>query len=343
MITIGCDVHLKTSTMTVLGHDGVMIKRKRMMNNAKELLAFIDRFDGPKQLSMEATYNWPVFYDLFKDQVDQYHLIHPKRFKAITASQAKCDKNDADTLAHLTHLGYFPKAYTAEAPTRQFRRLLRTRVHLSRSIAAIKNRIHALLNANTFWSERPKNFKDLFCKRGLEYLKTLKLPESESFLMEQLLEHIQAIQGLRDKLDGYIEQINFQSNQLQYLRTVPGMNGKLFKYIVLAEIDNIHRFKNARTLIAYAGLIPKEKSSESKIRKGRLRTDANPYLRWAMIEATLAGILKDPGLKAYYKQMKQAHHTSAARIAVARRMLRSIYYVLKEQRPYFLETEKNRR
>jgi len=49
---------------------------------------------------------------------------------------------------------------------------------------------------------------------------------------------------------------------------------KLLKYIVASEIDNLARFRNARALVAYAGLIPRERSSGEKIRKGALRLTA---------------------------------------------------------------------
>lgn len=334
MITIGCDIHLKTTTMTVLDNNGKKIKRKRLENHPDKLRDFIHQFPGEKQLSVEASYNWPVFYEQFKDQVDQFHLIHPKRFKAIIDSQNKNDPKDADLIAELTHLNYFPRAYIADAEARQLRRLLRTRVQLSGLIASFKNRIHAIINSNTFYYQRPRGFKNLFCKRGLVYLEALSLPENERFMVDQLLEQIRQIEKLRDNLDEKIQGLDFHSEQLKYLKTVPGMGGKVFKYIVLAEIDNINRFRKARGLIAYAGLIPKDRSSGGKIRRGNLRTDINHYLRWALIESVTAAIKADPALRAYYWQMKKKHHSSAARIATARKLARAIFYVLKEQTPY---------
>ena len=190
MITIASDTHLKTSTLSVLNNDGKKIMQSKINNEPEKIVKFIRQFKGPKQFSMETCYNWPVFYDLLNDEVDKFHLLHAKKLKSIIESQSKCDKHDADELAYLTHIGYIPKAHTANAQTRSIRSLLRTRVALSRKVASIKNHIQAIVNSNTFYCQRPKNFKDLFCKRGLKYLKGLPLPKEQHFVVEQLLNQI---------------------------------------------------------------------------------------------------------------------------------------------------------
>jgi transposase len=339
MITISNDAHLKTSTLCVL-QDGQKVIRKKLNNDPDELLSFVRQFRGKKQYSMEATYNWPVFYELFKEEVDQFHLLHAKKLKAIVQSQGKCDKRDAEQLAYLTDIGYIPKAYTANAETRQVRHLLRTFIRISGHIVRLKNRIHAIINTNTFYSQRPKNFKNIFCKRGLAYIRELNLPAHHRYLIDQLLEQIICMQELKSSLLDYIEGVEFHHEDMEYLRTVPGMGGRVLINIIMAEIDNIDRFDNARALVAYAGLIPKDKSSGGKTRRGKLRTDRNPFLQWAMLESTAGAIIRDPGLKRYYKEVKQRSHCSSAKVAVARRVLTAIFYVLKEKRPYYLETNR---
>jgi transposase len=334
MVTIGTDVHLKTSTFSVV-ENGQRIAKKRLNNDPDDILKFVRQFPGPKRYAMEATYNWPVFHDLLKDEVDEFHLIHAKRMKAIVESQNKCDKRDADVIAQLTDINFIPKAYVASAQTRQYRDLLRTFIRLSRYIACLKNRVHAIINTHVFYSQRPRNFKDLFCKRGLRYLKDVPLPQQERFLIDRLVRQIQYMQKVKTSIHQRIESINFHSQDLRYLRTVPGLGGKVLVYVVLAEIDQIARFKNFRSLIAYAGLSPRDKSSSDKQRKGRLKTESNHFLQWAMIESSLGAILKDPCLREYYKKVKAGNNCSAAKVAVARKLLKIVFFVLKEQRPYY--------
>lgn len=342
MITIGADVHLKTSTMTVLDNDGTKIVRKKLDNNPEELLAFVRRFKEPKRFSMETCYNWPCMYELIKDEVDQFNLLHARKLKSIIESQSKCDGHDSDEIAYLTHIGHIPKAYMAPADTRQFRHLLRTRVGVSFQIASVKNRIHALINTNTFYGQRPRNFKNLFCKRGLVYLVSVPLPEQERTIITELLKEIRFLEQLRSRFDEHIENANFRSDDIGILETAPAMRGKILKYIIISEIDNIQRFRNSDAIVAYAGLVPRERSSGDKIRKGRLRTDCNQFLKWAMIEAVIPALRQDKELRRYYKEVKTRCNSSAARVATARKLLIAIYHMLKEQKPYHTREQKPR-
>lgn len=343
MVTIGQDAHLKTSTMTVLNHNGQKIARKRIENDPECLLSFVRQFSGPKRIALESCYNWPVFHELFKDEVDEFHLLHARKLRSIIDSQSKTDGHDSDEIAYLMHSGRpLAHSYVANIETRGFRRLLRGRVTFSLDIARIKNQVHAIINAHTFYSQRPKNFKDLFCRRGLEYIKGLSLPAQERFIINQLLAKKEDLENRRDEFDQYIQGLNFHAKDLRWLETVPGMGGKLFKYIVLAEIDNIERFRHSRALVAYAGLVPKEYSSGEKNRKGHLRTESNTFLRWAMLEAVLPAMLVDKGLKQKYYEVKKRSNSSSARIVIARILMEAIFHVLKEQRAYKKQTAENR-
>ena len=337
MVTIGCDVHLRTTTMTVLDHGGNKIARKKLENDPNQLLRFVRQFHGEKQLAMETCYNWPVFYELFKTEVSDFRLLHAKKLQSIIASQAKNDANDADEIAYLVHSRRpLTESYIADVHTRGFRRLLRMRAGFSLDVARIKNQIHALLNAHTFYSQRPRTFKDLFCKRGLAYLKTVDLPEQERFILDRSLDKIIELERRRDEFDERINSVKFHHKDLKWLQTVPGMRGDVLKYIILAEIDNVHRFRHARSIVAYAGLIPRDKSSGEKLRFGGLRSECNQFLRWALLQAVIHAVRQDKGMKAYYQTIKKnnRNNASAARIATARALLKAIYWVLKEQRPY---------
>ncbi|MFH0772224.1 MAG: IS110 family transposase [Candidatus Omnitrophota bacterium] len=333
MVTIAADVHLKTSTFSVVeGNRKIM--NKKINNDPREILNIIERFPGSKQFSMEATYNRPVFYELLKDKVDDYILLHPKKLHHMMDSQSKCDKHDADAMARLTALGAIPRSYVAQAPSRQLRRLAHTYLNLASQIAGLKNKIHAVINSNTFYSQRPKNFKDLFCRRGRAFLLEIPLPEKERFLVDRLLDTIDQLQVIKRDLRDYIQSIDLHHDDLDILRTVPGFGGQVLSYVALSEIDNILRFKNIRCFIAYAGLAPRDKSSGEKNRKGRLRSDSNHYLQWAFIEAVPAAILKDRPLKLYYQQLKKTKSSSVARVILARRLAKNVYYMLKERKVY---------
>ena len=53
---------------------------------------------------MEATRNWPFFYDLLKEHVEWVELAHAKEVRVIATAAVKTDQIDATVLAHLARL-----------------------------------------------------------------------------------------------------------------------------------------------------------------------------------------------------------------------------------------------
>jgi len=335
MITIGVDFHRRTSSYSVLDPYGRQIQRCKMENTKENIRTLIKNIPGPKQLAMEATRNWGLYHDCVIDLVDQFYLGHPKKMKAITESETKNDQKDAELIARMSYSGFLPQAHVSSLNTRHLRSLLRFRHFLVGQRKSIRNQLQTLLDRNLWPNERPKSFKNPFCQRGIQWLEGLHLPERERFILNQCLNSFQQLTQRISELQDFITAQTLDLPGLSFIRSVPGFRrSQINCFIVLTEIDSIHRFRKARGLAHYAGLIPREHSSGDQHRTGRLVKEANMFLRTAFIESTFAAIRADKELKKYYKSVKERSGSSAAIIATARKLAYAIYYVLKEQRPY---------
>jgi len=71
---------------------------------------------------------------------------------------------------------------------------------------------------------------------------------------------------------------------------------------------------------------------------GRIIKQGNKYLRWALIEAVIPAIRKDAQIRSYYYSMKAKKGSNSAKVATARRLLKIVYQVWKENRFYRTET-----
>jgi transposase len=342
MITIGVDFHKKTSSYHVLDEEGTVLKRCKLENDPDVFIRFINSFKGSKQLAMEATRSWTLYYDAVKEHVSTFYLGHPKKMKLITHQERKNDKQDAKNIAELTMKNYLPTAHVANTQERQIRSLVRARGNLVHKRRTLKNQIHALIDRNVWPCHKPKRFKNIFCLRGLAWLKTIVLPGEERFILNQLLALLSYIEKNITDLEESIAHCVVPFENAPYLRTVPGFKNSIVNlFTVLVEASDINRFTKAKGFAYYAGLVPREYSSGEKYRTGRLVKNANMYLRTALIEATLAAIRVDKGLRAYYKQVKERNSSGAAIIATARKLSYAVYYVLKEQRNYRFEKTTN--
>lgn len=335
MITIGVDFHKRTSSYHVLNEKGQMLKRTKLVNDQDTIRGFLSAITGPKQLAMEATRSWGLYYDCVYDLVDEFHLGHPKKMKAISESETKNDTQDAELIARLQYSGFLPHAHVPSLDIRQLRSLLRFRHFLVNQRRSIRNQVQTLIDRNIWVSDRPKSFKNVFCARGLKWLHTLSLPERERFILDQCLQTFQDLSRQIAELEIFIQTQTLELSGLCSLRTVPGFRmSKVNAFIVLTEASAISRFRKARGFLRYAGLIPREFSSGDHHRTGGLIQGANMHLRTAFIESTLAAIRQDKGLRAYYKQVKARAGSGSAIVATARKLANAVYWVLKEQRAY---------
>jgi len=66
----------------------------------------------------------------------------------------------------------------------------------------------------------------------------------------------------------------------------------------------------------------------------------NKYLRCALIEAVIPAIRKDAQLSSYYYLMKAKKGSNSAKVATARRLLKIVYQVWKENRFYRIKTSR---
>jgi transposase len=334
MITIGVDFHKRTSTYHVLNEHGQKVRRCKLDNNRDNIRNFIESIDGSKQLGMEATGNWGLFHDTVKDLVDEFHLGHPKKMKAIAEAEIKHDRKDAETITRMLHSGFFPEAHVSSSDTRHLRSLLRFRHFLVKERKKVRQQVQILIDRNIWPCDRPSSFKDPFCKRGLVWLQKVSLPEYERHILNECIDSFQTLSNKIFYFEDFLAKQAVDLPGQKDLRSVPGFRlSKVHAYTVLLEIDGINRFNKARRLAHYSGLIPGEDSSGDKHRKKGL-VKANMYLRTAFLEASLSAIRIDKGLKDYYKSVKERCGSGAAIVAVARKLCYAVYHVLKEQRAY---------
>ena len=126
---------------------------------------------------------------------------------------------------------------------------------------------------------------------------------------------------------------------MERLKTIPGI-GEFFAMLIRHEIDKIERFTTSNKLCAYAGLVPSTYSSGGKTYHGRIIKQGNKYSRWALIEAVILATRKDAQIRSYYYSIKAKKGSNSAKVATARRLLKIVYQVWKENRFYRIETSR---
>lgn len=130
-----------------------------------------------------------------------------------------------------------------------------------------------------------------------------------------------------------VEEICQKDRDAQLLTTISGI-GVTPATLISAEIDGIDRFPSPSELCSYAGLVPSAHSSGGKTYHGKIISEGNRWLRWALVEAAVPASYADAEMKERLDTFRKKEGANVAKTAMARWLLKVVYHVLKERRPY---------
>jgi len=327
MLYIGLDVHKEFCQACVMDESGRALSNERFSSTSEELDRFLDRFQDAKFV-LESTGIWEFIYEGIEKRGFEAVLAHPLRVRAIAEARVKTDKVDAETLAQLLRADLIPKSWIPPKDIRDLRQLVRQRAYLVRQASRFKNRIHAEILRRGV--RRPENLKTPFAQRSIRWMRSLDIPTVTSCL--NCLENIQA----------QVEEMNFQLLEeynrrpdAQLIATVPGI-GFYGALLILAEIDDVSRFRHPEKLCAYAGLVPTVSQSASCVRYGSISKDGSAYLRWILTESVHVHTRYDPSsqLSRFHARLAKRRGKRVATVATARKLLRIVYWMLVRHEPY---------
>jgi transposase len=119
----------------------------------------------------------------------------------------------------------------------------------------------------------------------------------------------------------------------EQLLTVAGIGAILAQTIVL-ETGHIGRFLTVGNYASYCRCVKSTKISNGK-RKGQGNIkNGNPYLEWAYTEAAQFAIRFNPTVQRFYQRKQAKSHVMVARKAVAHKLARACYYIMRDLVPF---------
>jgi len=329
MLYFGCDLHKKSTTFTVKDESGKKLSQEKVVNIPHEIKQYVNRFPGEKTATVEATFNWFWFVDLMEDLTEKTILAHPGKTKAILQARAKTDKIDSSGLAELTRVNLIPRVHIPPKEIRDIRELLRYRTGLVRYRTSVKNKTHSILHKNGILN----TFSDLFSEKGKQWLCEIPLRPCYKYILSAYIDLIQFINNLISQVEKEIYSKPLKHDkEIMLLRELPGI-GELFAFHIKYEIVTIDRFYGDKHFVSYAGLAPSTKQSAELTRHGGLIPQCNHWLKWVLIEAAQHA-RRHPWFRPTYERVLLRHGKNIAKIAVARKLARVIYFMLSRKEKF---------
>ena len=327
----GIDLHASNNYLAVIDENGKRIFKQRLPNESEVILLKLGRFQEEMAgVVVESTFNWYWLVDLLQEAGYRVNLANPAAIQKYTGLKHSDDKHDAFWLAEMLRLGILPKGYIYPKEERPVRDLLRKRGHLVRLrtslILSLQNiivrRKSIQLNSNDIKNFRITTFESIMGSN--EDLATACVISKES--IDFLTERIKAVESI-------IEQKVKLKDQYRHLLTIPGI-GKILALTIMLETGSVERFPKVGDYVSYCRKVnTKWTSNEKKKGKGN-KKNGNKYLAWAFSEAAEIARRYNTQCRDWYNRKKQKANFMVAHQALAHKLARAAYCIMKENVAY---------
>jgi transposase len=334
MLYVGLDLGGKRTRVHVRDAQGKPIDSGWACNLA-ELKQMLGRWGPELSVVMESTTGAFILHDQLKGQVAEVKVAHPSDLRAIAHARIKNDRLDAEKLSELNRGDLIPQVWVPPAESRDQRELILEQARVRQMIAREKTKVRALLRR---WG-RAEAVPKPFTKAGGIALAEVPLPEGAGFVLQQKIQRIQNLKEAEQELRRQIlKQIPTDERQ-RWLQSIPGV-GECAARWLSNVLGDVKRFPDGRHVASYIGLVPSERTSCTEPRRGGITKRGNVWLRWMMIQCAWAAIRsfrKDPNRQwrtMYAELVNRGKSKKRAVVAVANRLTRVAYALLRDGRPY---------
>jgi transposase len=331
---VAIDLHSNNSVMVVLDeHDGVVYER-RLPNDLPLILgALAPHRQDVQAVAVESTFNWYWLVDGLMEAGYTVKLVNTAAVKTYEGLKYTGDEHDARHLAHLLRLGILPTGYIYPKQERGVRDLLRKRAQLVRCRTAQLLSIQNLVSRNRGQGISSDEIRELdesaisrLCQGNAE--RTLAIQSNRAVLrcLDEQIQRLEQTVLAQAKMKPAFEK----------LLTVDGI-GKILGMTIMYEVGTIERFGKVGQFASYARCVDSRRMSNGKKKGEGNRKNGNKYLAWAFVEAAHHAVRCRELIRRFAQRKKAKRNGIVATKAVAHKLARACYHVLKNQEPFDLQ------
>jgi transposase len=328
MRIVGCDLHASQQSVAVLDQDTGETFETTLKHEGDTVRDFYAALPPPAVVGIEATGSMGWFLKLMEDLDITCRVGHPARIRATEPRRQKHDRRDAVLLRDLLADDRFPAIWQPSAEFRDLRTLLLHRDEWVRMRTRVRNALQTVALAHGI-----RRRAGLWSRDGHATLNALPLPPYASDRRAALVAlHGELMQHIRD-LDEQVRVRAEERPQARRLMTHPGV-GPVTALATEVFLGDPTRFRDAKAVASYVGMIPSEYSSGPRQRLGRLTKQGNRFLRFLWCEAGLQAARREPSCGRFYRRKLHQKGVGKARVAVGRKLGIRLWILLRDQIDY---------
>jgi transposase len=327
------DLHSNNSVVVVTDEQDRVLAQKRLPNDLSVIVAFL----APHQSELvgvvvESTYNWYWLVDGLMAAGFVVKLANTAAVRTYDGLKHSGDEADARHLAQMLRLNILPTGYICPPAKRALRDLARRRLQL------VRNRtLHILAVENQVTRQTGRNIRSNDVKRlTAEAVDGWKLPPDVATGIKANVAIIGVLNTEIDKLESRLDAAIAATDEWKLINTVPGI-GKTLARVILLEIGEIGRFDDVGCFASYARCVDSVRMSNGKKKGAGNRKNGNKYLSWAFVEAAHFAARFYPEAKRFYQKKFAKTNGAVATKALAHKLARASYHVLKTGKSFEMQ------
>ena len=328
MISVGLDLHKKTAQIAAMDKDGTVLFNRKIPHTREAIKAEVDRLPKHAKYVIESSSVWEETYRYMAEELGlDVILSNPYTTMLIAKSKKKTDKVDAAVLADMLRGNYIPPCYVPDRKTSGERKAVRHRDNLVRKRTGYKNMVHGILLQMNFKAKGAKPFSPKWMG---------PIRQIDDYRIKEYLGQIEYHNDAIIRADTRIARLVKDNPNALLLKTIPGV-GNFTALTVASMIGDIGRFNSPEALCAYAGVVPSVRGSADTVHHGHITKNGDKLMRWVLTECVLSHVhhvAGDSYIKTCYIRIAKKRGKQKAAVAGASKMLRVMYWMLKEGKEY---------
>ncbi len=336
---VGVDLHRTLIQICVLNEAGETVHEKRFRTSdfasGLEVVEFLARWRLGGRFAVEAIGLNRWFVNACQTKGLDVIVADPVKLNLKMLGR-KTDRADAHEIARRLFLGDIDRCAATYYPSEDeygARKVLRARHQLLSTRQQLVNQLRAIFNA--YRVPVPRGV--LYSPKNLAWLQQCTLTvEDLTATVRILAEVLSAVQIAIGKHDLRIRERSHREGCLLQLLALPSV-GAQTAVTLMYELGDVRRFKNARAVASYAGLVPWVSNSADVSHHGRLTKRGNRELRWILSEWAVRLMSHHALARAWAAPKLRRMHKNKVRIALARRLLVGVYIMLCREESFTLE------
>jgi transposase len=325
------DLHSNNCVLVIIDENDRIVHEVRLRNELPAILARLAPYrESVEAIAVESTFNWYWLVDGLMEAGYKVKLVNTVAVKTYDGLKYTGDQHDARHLAHLLRLGILPTGYIYPKEERAVRDLLRKRAQLVRCRTAQILSIQNLVSRNSGEGIAVEGIRRL---EGTAIAEICGGNSARAMAMGSSLK----VLGCLDEEIHVLERAVLAQAELkpafEKLLTVDGI-WKILGMTIMYEAGDMARFGKVGQFASYARCVDSSRWSNGKKKGEGNRKNGNKYLAWAFVEAAHFAVRYNERIKRFYQRKKAKTNGFIAIKAVAHKLARACYHVLKGQEAF---------